>query len=166
MNNYTEHAHLYMHAHFFPLWKTILTVWLVFEWQASKHNSKLWKKRKKEKTWNYYVMVWCYLLYSNSERSVFVTVILPIWTTCCKHPEGTECYWASKLWPILPLQVETDTQPLTLCFNISNSCTHTHAHIIYLKVVGHCYWGHLAHTHNYFAYLRSKDWSICTEIVN
>lgn len=70
---------------------------------------------------NHFAMVWCcYLLWSSSKHShshhtALATATLPIWTTCCKSPEGSQCYWATKLWPILPLQVEMDTQPLTAC---------------------------------------------------
>lgn len=63
--------------------------------KPSKHNArrimkKGEKKGKKRKSRNHCVMVWC--CYSSSEHCAFVTVIRPIWTTCCKHPEGSECY--------------------------------------------------------------------------
>lgn len=51
------------------------------------------KKRKKhKKTLKSLCDGLMFLFTLQQRRTLFVTVILPIWTTCCKHPEGTKCY--------------------------------------------------------------------------
>lgn len=117
---------------------------------------KIMKKEKKNRK---HSVIVCYLLYSSSEHRAFVTVILPIWTTCCKHPEGSECYQASKLWPILPLQVETGRQPFTLCLHISNG-THTHArkHTQAQEICKEVHSAQNINMRNYSAYL--KKWRL------
>lgn len=43
----------------------------------------------KSRAWVYFLMLWCDWLDSSSEQLLFVTVFLPIWTTCHKRNKNT-----------------------------------------------------------------------------
>ena len=111
-NAHLHTPHAYAHTicfvflFFVPVWNNCsatLRVWLLVllqvtslqPRQTTNYGEKKKKKRKRKreekkgrKTWNLSVMVWCcYLLCGGGgEHCAFVTVILPIWTTCCKTP--------------------------------------------------------------------------------
>lgn len=80
--------------------------------ERRKKSKTPWERRRDNK-----VVIWRCLL------CVFVKIIVPPRTTCCRPPEGSPRSWATNLWPIPPLQVDTDPLP---GHAIHHTCKRTH----------------------------------------